>query len=82
MTRTEFILKWRRVMAAEMLFGTHAALREGPLTQASRALDIPAEADRLLGMMFDDIIPPPPPKPKPAEKPATNGAQAPATKKV
>lgn len=57
MKRDEWIRKWRCHLAGLALCGTASEIRDGPLARASRALDIPAEVDRLLGQMYADLVP-------------------------
>lgn len=56
-TREEFVRKWKNHLAGMALYGTVSEMREGPLVRASRALEIPAEVERLLGMMYADMVP-------------------------
>jgi hypothetical protein len=63
-TREEWVKKWRCHLAGLALFGSASAVRDSPMSRASKALDIPQEVERLLGQMFDDLL---------GERPATNG---------
>jgi hypothetical protein len=55
MTREAFVRKWRVHLAGLALFGVASEVKDGPLARAAKVLEIPAEAERLLGMMFDDM---------------------------
>lgn len=72
MTREQFISRWRHRIAGGFLYGYDAATRLGPREQAERVWTIPAEVERLLGQIFDDL------QPKPAQAP--NGQPAQPTK--
>ena len=57
MTRTEFIDRWKRHVAGLALFGHVSEIQDTPLKRAARVLEIPAEAEKLLGMMYNDLKP-------------------------
>ena len=84
-TREEFIDRWRKHLAGLALYGTLSEIRDGPLARASKVLEIPAEVERLLGQMFDDLNPKPlAPVQSPAAqpKPVQNGQAQPQGKRV
>lgn len=53
MTREDFVRHWRARLAGLALCGLVSELRDDPMKRGSRALEIPAEVDRLLGQLFD-----------------------------
>lgn len=57
MTREQFIKRWEREMAGWGLMAMVNDLREGPMAKAQRVLDIPDDARRLLGRLYDDLFP-------------------------
>ena len=57
MTRTEFIARWKTHVAGLALFGHVSEIQDTPIKRAARVLEIPAEAEKLLGMMYDDLKP-------------------------
>lgn len=69
MTREAFIARWRRNLAGLALFGVASDVKDSPLKRAAYALDIPAEVERLLGQLYDDLAP----KELPAAAPHANG---------
>lgn len=62
-SREQFIERWKRHIAGMALFGVVSEVRDGPLARAAKVLDLPAEVERLLGLMYDDL----------AKQPAHNG---------
>lgn len=54
-TREQFVKRWSRHLAGLALYGLVSELRESTMGRASRALDIPAEVERLLTAMYDDL---------------------------
>jgi len=63
MTKDEFTRRWRHKLAGLALYGAVSDVKDGPMTRAAKVWDIPAEVERLLAMMFDDLTPKPPEKP-------------------
>ena len=62
-SKEEFIKRWEAHLAGLALFGLVSESKEGTLQRAGRALDIPAEVRRLLGLMYDYLnqtVPAPP----------------------
>lgn len=57
MTREQFQKKWRNHLAGLALFGVVSEVKDGTLARAARVLEIPAEVERLLGMMYTDLSP-------------------------
>ncbi len=55
MSRDDFVRKWRNHLAGLALFGVVSEQRDGPLVRAAKVMDIPAEVDRILGMMHRDL---------------------------
>jgi hypothetical protein len=58
MTREQFVKRWETLLAGHMLSGLVSETRDGTLARAARVLDIPDEARKLLGRLYDDLIPP------------------------
>jgi len=65
MTKDEFRKRWRTKLAAMALFGVVSDTRDNVLHRAAHALDIPANVDSMLDMMYEDMNPPVP-KPPPS----------------
>lgn len=57
MTREQFIKRWEREMAGWGMFGCVSELRDGPMARATKVFDIPDEARKLLGRLYDDLFP-------------------------
>lgn len=53
MTRDEFVKRWRVHLTGLMLMGHVSENRDGPMERAAKVCDMPAEAERLAGLMFD-----------------------------
>jgi len=68
MTREEFVKRWRCHLAGMALFGVAGETRDGPLLRAKNVLDIPAEVERLLERMYQDLA-----KEEPARVLSPNG---------
>ncbi len=77
MSKDDFIRRFRVRMAGWGLYGVHTECVGGPLVRASRALDIPAEAEKFLGELFDAISPVPAEKNGqwPAKTPTVGGVR-------
>ena len=72
MTREEFIERWRLRLVGLGLYGLVIETTETNLVRAGHALRIPAQVERILGQMFDDLRPKPP-----ADVIASNGRPMP-----
>lgn len=55
MSRDEFIRKWKCHLAGLALYGIAFEAKEGPLARAGRALEVPAEVERLLRLIYADL---------------------------
>jgi hypothetical protein len=55
MTKEAFVRKWRNHLAGLALYGVASEHRDGPLARAAKVMDIPAEVERLLGLMHADL---------------------------
>lgn len=55
MTKEQFQKKWRNHLAGLALFGMASEVKDGTLARAARALEIPAEVERILGLMYADL---------------------------
>lgn len=59
-TKEEFLAKWRPYLAGLSLYGLVAELStpsdRKTLAQANRSLEIPAQVERLLNLMYDDLV--------------------------
>ncbi len=75
MNREAFINRWKKHLAGMALFGTVSERNDGPIVRASKILEIPAEVEKLLGQMWDDLREKTDNKPLPA-----NGAAKPERK--
>jgi hypothetical protein len=77
-SRDEFIRRWRTHLAGLALYGVASEMKDGLLVRAGRVLEIPAEVERLLGLMYDGVLP----QRKEATPPVTvSGAQNGGAKK-
>jgi hypothetical protein len=56
-TREEFVRRWRTHLAGLALYGVASEMKDGLLVRAGRVLEIPAEVERLLGLMYDGLLP-------------------------
>jgi hypothetical protein len=65
MTKDEFRKRWRTKLTAMALFGVVSDVRDGPLQRAGHVLDIPAEVDKMLEQIYEDLASQPAPA-KPA----------------
>lgn len=72
MSREDFVKRWRNHIAGLALFGVASEAKDGPLARAAKILEIPAEVERILGMMHDSLAPKEEPAALPA-RPQTNG---------
>lgn len=54
-TRDEFVRRWRLHIAGLALYGRYSEERDGLATRTARVLEIPAEVEKLLGMLWDDM---------------------------
>lgn len=64
-----FMARFRRTTAGGFLFGFVSEIKDGPLTRASKCLDIPNEVDAYLNTIFDYFVPKDPPQPPSAAQP-------------
>lgn len=69
MTKEQFIARWMQRMAGYMLYGYVSEEKHGPVERTAFVLKIPAEAERLLGLMFDDLTRAAPPNGQPQGEP-------------
>lgn len=76
-SRQEFQQKWKNYVAGMALFGTVSEIRDGPLVRATKVMDIPAEVERLLGLMYDDVA-----RDEKIEPSRRNGETLPLTRKA
>jgi hypothetical protein len=58
-SREAFIKRWAYHLTGMALYGLVASTRHSTLEQATRAHEIPAEVERLLGRMYDELHAPP-----------------------
>lgn len=57
MDREAFVKKWRTHIAGMALFGVASDAKDGTMKRAAFALDIPAEVDRVLNLIYSDLAP-------------------------
>lgn len=76
-SREEFVRRWRYHLAGLALTGAVSEAKDQPKDRVVKVYEIPGEVERLLGMLYDDLVP----KPEPA-KPPVNGLPTPQTQKV
>lgn len=56
-SKNEFVERWKRHLAGLALYGIWHESTQGPLVRAGHALSIPAEVEKLLGLLYDDLAP-------------------------
>lgn len=54
-TKQEFTNRWKHKLAGMALYGVASEVNDGPITRAGKIFDVPAEVERLLGMMYDEL---------------------------
>ena len=54
-TKQQFTDRWKKHLAGLALYGVASETHDGILTRAGKVLEIPAEVERLLGMMYDEL---------------------------
>lgn len=54
-TKQEFIERWKKHVAGMAMFGMASERNDGPLLRASKLFELPAEVEKLLGQMYDDV---------------------------
>lgn len=77
MSKEEFVRRWRFHLAGLALFGAYSDQRDGILARAAKVWDVPAEVEKLLGLLWQDAQPK---EIKPAN--GTNGVPQPQLRKT
>ena len=63
-TKEEFVKRWQYHVLGMVMFGVSSEKNDGPTVRASKVFELPAEVQKLLGQLYDDLQSP---------KPETNG---------
>jgi hypothetical protein len=56
-SREDFVNRWKKHLAGLALYGAVSEARDGPMVRASKMFNIPAEVEKLLGQLYDDLAP-------------------------
>jgi hypothetical protein len=55
-SKDDFIARWRFRLAGLALYGACSERSDGPMRKIERVYEIPGEVERLLGLLWDDML--------------------------